>query len=141
MAQVCAPGSFTPTFGVFTACITCDPGRFSAANASQCLDCSAGTFDHDSNASTQCNSCPIGATSSAVSTTCADINECASDPCLHATACVNGQNNYTCVCRRGWTGGNCSVDVNECASAPCYNGATCLDSANNTARLACFSAC
>ena len=38
---------------------------------------------------------------------CADINECASNPCVNGGTCVDGINQYTCMCRSGTYGTNC----------------------------------
>ena len=34
------------------------------------------------------------------------ISKCASSPCHNGT-CVDGDNKYTCICNRGFTGTNC----------------------------------
>ena len=35
-----------------------------------------------------------------------EINECDSSPCKHGV-CVDGENNYTCICEQGYRGENC----------------------------------
>ncbi|XP_039266376.2 uncharacterized protein LOC120341882 [Styela clava] len=55
-------------------------------------------------------------------------NECLSRPCKHGGDCVDGINNYTCICdNTGWTGRNCEEAVNECHSNPCMNKGFCRD--------------
>ena len=49
------------------------------------------------------------------------INECLSNPCLNAGLCVDGVNEYRCVCLTGYTGVNCQTQVSPCTSAPCLN--------------------
>lgn len=56
-----------------------------------------------------------------------DINECASSPCKHGGACIDGAAAYTCDCLHGFLGEHCEVDVDECASQPCQNGGICAD--------------
>eukprot|EP00794_Sanderia_malayensis_P003874 gene3874-4417_t len=38
---------------------------------------------------------------------CVGIDECASNPCLNNGTCINGVNNYTCVCASGYAGIQC----------------------------------
>ncbi len=38
-----------------------------------------------------------------------DIDECASNPCQNAGACVDAVNGYTCTCVAGWTGTICDT--------------------------------
>ena len=53
---------------------------------------------------------------------------CGSNPCLHGGTCQPaGQDDYVCVCSRGFTGDNCQLNLDDCASEPCLNGGTCLD--------------
>ena len=44
----------------------------------------------------------------------ADINECAprgdfGNPCLNGGTCLDGINEYICICEPGWTGINCEI--------------------------------
>ena len=41
-----------------------------------------------------------------------DIDECADKPCLNGGTCVDGVNDYTCVCAVGYTGENCGIGKN-----------------------------
>src|SRR6185437_5926854 len=59
-----------------------------------------------------------------------DIEECASRPCQNTGTCVDGVNEFTCICRDGYTGSVCQTDINECASQPCENSGTCVDHVN-----------
>ncbi|KAL4608131.1 hypothetical protein GN956_G25171 [Arapaima gigas] len=50
---------------------------------------------------------------------------CDSSPCLNGAECLNDRNQYTCLCKSGFTGVHCEkVDV--CANSPCLNGGHCL---------------
>uniref|UniRef100_A0A3Q3SP49 Crumbs cell polarity complex component 2 n=1 Tax=Mastacembelus armatus TaxID=205130 RepID=A0A3Q3SP49_9TELE len=60
-----------------------------------------------------------------------NIPECVSDPCQHGATCLDGINQYTCLCWPGYEGENCQVDIDECEHHPCQNGATCEDAANS----------
>ena len=33
-----------------------------------------------------------------------DYDECSSDPCFNGTVCINGKNEYNCVCPEGFVG-------------------------------------
>jgi len=33
-----------------------------------------------------------------------ELNECNSNPCQHGGQCIDGLNNYTCICPVGYTG-------------------------------------
>ena len=37
----------------------------------------------------------------------ADVNECASLPCINNGACVNGANEFRCICPNGFAGTLC----------------------------------
>ncbi|XP_016057312.1 PREDICTED: fibulin-7 [Miniopterus natalensis] len=49
---------------------------------------------------------------------CRDTSECSSRPCQHGETCLEGVNQYTCICTSGRTGSHCQyqaqIDVNEC---------------------------
>ncbi|XP_072047469.1 LOW QUALITY PROTEIN: uncharacterized protein [Amphiura filiformis] len=82
-----------------------------------------------------------------------DIGECATTPCLNASACIDNvnsrcfyttsddsffsncensvrSNGYFCWCEPGWTGTRCEINIDECAPTPCLNGGTCHDGIN-----------
>ena len=46
--------------------------------------------------------------------------------------CVDGINNYTCICDLGYDGRNCEHDIDDCASTPCVHGkcVNCLEVRN-----------
>ena len=73
-----------------------------------------------------CN-CPLGYSglqcqeeeSSCINNTCSPQSMCKNEP---------GYENYSCLCRSGFTGENCSVTVNPCTENgnPCANEASCV---------------
>ncbi len=39
---------------------------------------------------------------------CSDIDDCASNPCVHATNCTDLQQDFSCECKSGWKGKTCN---------------------------------
>jgi len=39
------------------------------------------------------------------------INECLSEPCGNDATCIDGLNEYTCVCAAGYEGVNCEIGM------------------------------
>ncbi|CAC5424205.1 unnamed protein product [Mytilus coruscus] len=56
-----------------------------------------------------------------------DVDECVSDPCMHAGTCIDVINFYNCSCIDGYTGNNWQTKINECKSNPCQNNGTCVE--------------
>ena len=46
-----------------------------------------------------------------------DINDCDPDRCLNGGTCVDGQNNYTCMCVEGFGDDNCTTSK-RCSCFP-----------------------
>ncbi|XP_023602436.1 fibulin-7-like, partial [Myotis lucifugus] len=46
---------------------------------------------------------------------CRDISECASQPCQHGGTCLEGVNQYTCICPPGRTGSRCQHQAQTAA--------------------------
>ena len=56
-------------------------------------------------------------------------NGCLLDPCQNGALCEpRGIDNYTCHCKKGWTGTNCSESVDECETTMCLHESECKDS-------------
>eukprot|EP01043_Picozoa_sp_COSAG02_P032768 COSAG02_NODE_2204_length_9520_cov_6.974950_3_plen_1249_part_00 len=77
----------------------------------------------------ECTNCPLGRAMDPTTGGCdINIDECCSSPCNHDGACIDGDDQYTCVCTDGWEGSNCAVDTDECETAGCQNDALCVSS-------------
>lgn len=53
---------------------------------------------------------------------CVDIDECIQHPCQNGGSCTNNNGSYTCHCRNGWIGPNCTV---ACVGGECQNQLMC----------------
>lgn len=42
-----------------------------------------------------------------------DIDDCMENPCNNGGTCKDGVASYTCVCPKGFTGGDCEISMNE----------------------------
>ncbi|XP_068022667.1 fibulin-7-like [Melanerpes formicivorus] len=42
---------------------------------------------------------------------CRSIDDCSSNPCANGGTCVDGDQSYTCLCPRGWSGPSCQSPV------------------------------
>ncbi|KAJ9580698.1 hypothetical protein L9F63_024126, partial [Diploptera punctata] len=56
-----------------------------------------------------------------------DIDDCDPYPCFNNATCIDGLNNYACICQRGFEGDLCQHNIDECMADPCLNGAVCID--------------
>ncbi|KAK7104975.1 hypothetical protein V1264_019607 [Littorina saxatilis] len=70
--------------------------------------------------------------------TCDEVNDCVgqdgSSPCQHGE-CVDGIQDFRCVCRHGYSGPRCEMEQDKadpCTSNPCSNGAACQPDVTNT---------
>ncbi|GBP19642.1 Fibropellin-1 [Eumeta japonica] len=57
-------------------------------------------------------------------------SDCRNDTCPERAMCKDepGYDNFTCLCRSGYTGVDCDITINPCTANgnPCTNGATCI---------------
>jgi hypothetical protein len=56
-------------------------------------------------------------------------DECASNPCKKGW-CVDGINDFMCICPAGYDGKTCNRDIDDCMDSPCENGGKCTDGVN-----------
>ncbi|CAF3399711.1 unnamed protein product [Rotaria socialis] len=55
------------------------------------------------------------------------ISKCASNPCLHGGSCIDGLDNFICICPAWFSGLTCSQRINPCSSKnTCANNGTCI---------------
>ncbi|NXK56084.1 FBLN7 protein, partial [Chauna torquata] len=48
---------------------------------------------------------------------CRSIDDCSSNPCANGGTCVDGNQSYTCLCPRGWSGTSCQSPVYACINS------------------------
>ncbi|XP_053397544.1 delta-like protein C isoform X2 [Mercenaria mercenaria] len=49
---------------------------------------------------------------------------------MNMGTCIDGADNYTCICTDGFRGPNCE-EFDSCSTDPCQNNGTCIDGADN----------
>ncbi|EDO34455.1 predicted protein [Nematostella vectensis] len=67
---------------------------------------------------------------------------CAEAPCQNEGLCANlpDYSDYTCTCKKGFTGKNCEKEMTACDSQPCANGGACKATAEQPGYIcACLS--
>ncbi|XP_062907309.1 coagulation factor IX-like isoform X2 [Mobula hypostoma] len=52
-------------------------------------------------------------------------NVCESEPCWNGGTCLSTLDDYSCICRTGYSGRSCEIEDVACASSPCKNGGSC----------------
>ncbi|NWH64300.1 FBLN7 protein, partial [Geococcyx californianus] len=45
---------------------------------------------------------------------CRSIDDCSSNPCANGGTCMDGNQSYTCLCPRGWSGPSCQSPIYAC---------------------------
>lgn len=128
-------GEITPTANAYT-CDTHEPcpdndTYYIPSNTTHrtCPPCPAG--QHQPSAAHRERNC-IDTTSTTTTTTATTtIDECATNPCVHGGACTDGEKDYTCKCKAGYTGKNCQSNIDDCATEDCSDHGTCSDRIND----------
>ena len=53
-----------------------------------------------------------------------DFDDCSSSPCKNGGTCIDGVNQFTCQCKRGFSGVNCEDRISKYLNTPtrqsCY---------------------
>jgi hypothetical protein len=56
-----------------------------------------------------------------------NIDDCANNPCKNSATCVDGINDFTCICETGWRGKHCEILISPCDEITCARNSLCLD--------------
>ncbi|NXX77214.1 FBLN7 protein, partial [Urocolius indicus] len=59
-------------------------------------------------------SCRHNRTWSGTQPSCTSIDDCSSNPCANSGTCVDGNQSYTCLCPKGWSGPSCQSPIYAC---------------------------
>lgn len=62
---------------------------------------------------------------------CADSKSEPCSPCQNGGMCTDLHLNYTCQCKPGYSGHDCSVNIDDCKPNPCLQNSTCYDGIKN----------
>ncbi|XP_012556552.2 protocadherin Fat 4 isoform X1 [Hydra vulgaris] len=62
---------------------------------------------------------------------CLKNNALECSPCRNDGICTDLHMNYSCECKKGFTGLDCAVDIDDCAPKPCLHNSICEDKFNN----------
>jgi hypothetical protein len=95
---------------------TCNPATGCVGTSRVCSDTDLCTVDSCDPLTGDCvfppAACPAGQTCNPANGSCDDVDECLSEPCLNGD-CIDGTNQYTCLCYPGFTGVNCETDIDD----------------------------
>ncbi|XP_064481560.1 sushi, von Willebrand factor type A, EGF and pentraxin domain-containing protein 1-like isoform X2 [Ornithodoros turicata] len=114
---------------------SCPPGTFSRSGLRPCSLCPKGTYQAKGG-QTDCLQCPVGeSTYTSASTSesdCFVLNLCERlQPCAEGASCVDSTHSYSCECRDGLEGADCSINIDDCEADVCLNGGRCIDGVDN----------
>ncbi|NXJ99371.1 FBLN7 protein, partial [Corythaixoides concolor] len=68
---------------------------------------------------------------------CRSINDCSSNPCANGGTCVDGNQSYTCLCSRGWSGPSCQSPVYACSNSSFSRQPRCAEGRLGSRRCSC----
>ena len=59
--------------------------------------------------------------------------------CFNSGTCLDGVNNYSCICNAGFTGRHCNVLITSCSNDTCFPGVPCAENNNSISCGSCPS--
>ena len=59
--------------------------------------------------------------------------------CFNSGTCLDGVNNYSCICNTGFTGRHCNVLITSCSNDTCFPGVPCAENNNSISCGSCPS--
>ncbi|NWU51583.1 FBLN7 protein, partial [Dromas ardeola] len=68
---------------------------------------------------------------------CRSIDDCFSNPCANGGTCVDGNQSYTCLCHRGWSGPSCQSPIYACSNASFSRQPRCAEGRPGARRCSC----
>uniref|UniRef100_A0A663MQG8 Fibulin 7 n=1 Tax=Athene cunicularia TaxID=194338 RepID=A0A663MQG8_ATHCN len=68
---------------------------------------------------------------------CRSIDDCSSNPCANSGTCVDGNQSYTCLCPRGWSGPSCQSPIYACSNASFSRQPRCAEGRTGSRRCSC----
>ena len=68
-----------------------------------------------------------------------DYNNCNFFLYFNSGTCLDGVNNYSCICNAGFTGRHCDVLITSCSNETCFLGVPCTENNNSISCGSCPS--
>ena len=59
--------------------------------------------------------------------------------CFNSGTCLDGVNNYSCICNAGFTGRHCDVLITSCSNDTCFPSVPCTENNNSVSCGSCPS--
>ena len=56
---------------------------------------------------------------------------------FHSGTCLDGVNNYSCICNAGFTGRHCDALITSCSKDTCFPGVPCTENINSVSCGSC----
>ncbi|NWH75955.1 FBLN7 protein, partial [Piaya cayana] len=68
---------------------------------------------------------------------CRSIDDCSSNPCANGGTCIDGNQSYTCLCPRGWSGPSCQSPISACSNTSFSRQPRCAEGHQGSRRCSC----
>ncbi|NXV72893.1 FBLN7 protein, partial [Atlantisia rogersi] len=68
---------------------------------------------------------------------CRSIDDCSSNPCANGGTCMDGNQSYTCLCPRGWSGSSCQTPIYACSNGSFSRQPRCAEGRPGSRRCSC----